>query len=85
MKLGQWLLANSYSTVRPFFTHLGLYEFLKLTFGMKMASKIFQQSLNTMFAGYLHKWLVVYVDDNTVDTDRRRSPCKLFVVVSETG
>ena len=46
-----------------FCTHLGLYEFLRLPFGLKTAPNTFQRILNTVFADYLHKWLVVYVDD----------------------
>ena len=57
----------------------------KLTFGLKTAPNIFQRSLNTVSTDYLHKWLVVYVDDHSVDSNWRGSPCKLFVVVSETG
>ena len=46
-----------------FCTHLGLYEFLTLPFGLKTAPNTFQRILNTVFADNLHKWLVVYVDD----------------------
>ena len=46
-----------------FCTHLGLYEFLRLPFGMKTAPNTFQWILNTVFADYLQKWLAVYVDD----------------------
>jgi len=46
-----------------FCTHLGLYEFLRLPFGLKTAPNTFQRILNTVFADYLHKWLVVYMDD----------------------
>ena len=46
-----------------FCTHLGLYEFLRLPFGLKTAPNTFQRILNTVFADYLNKWLVVYVDD----------------------
>jgi len=42
---------------------VGLYEFLRLPFGLKTAPHTFQQILNTVFADYFHKWLVVYVDD----------------------
>ena len=45
------------------YTHVGLYEFLRLPFGLKIAPNTFQQILNTVFADYFHKWLVVYVDD----------------------
>ena len=46
-----------------FYTHLGLYEFLRLPYGLKTAPNTFQRILNTVFADYLHKWLVVNVDD----------------------
>ena len=37
--------------------------FSGLPLGLKTAPNTFQQILNTVFADYLHKWLVVYVDD----------------------
>jgi len=46
-----------------FCTHVGLYEFLRLPFGLKTAPTTFQRILNTVFADYLHKWLTLYVDD----------------------
>ena len=46
-----------------FCTHLGLYEFLRLPFGLKTTPNTFQRIWNTVFADYLHEWLVVYVDD----------------------
>ena len=44
-------------------THVGLYHFLRLPFGLKTASNTFQHILNTVFVEYLHCWLIVYVDD----------------------
>ena len=39
-------------------------EFLRLPFGLKTApNTVFRRILDSVFADYLHKWLVVYVDD----------------------
>ena len=46
-----------------FCTHVGLYHFLRLPFGMKTAPSTFQRILNTVFADYLRRWLIAYVDD----------------------
>ena len=46
-----------------FCTHVGLYEFLRLPFGLKTAPNTFQRILNTVFAEYLQQWMTVYVDD----------------------
>lgn len=59
----QMLIPHSDQHKTAFFTHLGLYEFLRLPFALKNAPNTFQRILNTVFADYLHKWLVVYVDD----------------------
>ena len=63
--IGYWQIpihqSNRHKTA--FCTHLGLYEFLRLPFGLKTAPNTFQRILNTAFAYYLHKWLVIYVDD----------------------
>ena len=46
-----------------FATHLGLWEFLKMPFGLKTAGQTFQHVLNTVFSDYLYQWLIIYVDD----------------------
>ena len=46
-----------------FHTHVRLYEFLRLPFGLKTAPNTFQRILNTVFADHLHQWMTVYVDD----------------------
>ena len=56
-----------------FCTHVGLYEFLRLPFGLKTAPNTFQRILNTVFADYLHQWLTVYVDDIIMWSDTQRN------------
>ena len=46
-----------------FNTHLGLFQFLRLPFGLKTASSTFQHILNTIFSDFLYNFLVIYVDD----------------------
>ena len=46
-----------------FATHLGLYEFFRMPFGLKTAPQTFQRILNTVFSDYLYQWLIIYIDD----------------------
>ena len=46
-----------------FCTHLGLWENLRMPFGLKTAPQTFQHILNTVFADFLYKWLIIYIDD----------------------
>lgn len=44
-------------------THIGLYEFKVLSFGLCNAPATFQATVNAMFASYIGKFVVVYLDD----------------------
>ena len=46
-----------------FCTHLGLWENLRMPFGLKTAPQTFQRILNTIFSDFLYKWLIIYIDD----------------------
>ena len=46
-----------------FNTHLGLFQFLRLSFSLKTASSTFQRILNTIFSDFLYNFLVIHVDD----------------------
>ena len=46
-----------------FATHLCLYEFLRMPYGLKTAPQTFQRILNSVFADFLYQWLIIYIDD----------------------
>ena len=49
-----------------FCTHLGLYDFIRLPFGLKTAPNTFQRISNTVFADFLHKWVVAVTDEEAL-------------------
>ena len=52
-----------------FSTHLGLYEFLRMPYGLKTAPQTFQRILNSIFSDMLYNWLIIYIDDLIVWSD----------------
>ena len=46
-----------------FATHLGLYEFTCMLYGLKTAPQTFQRILNSVFANFLYHWFIIYIDD----------------------
>ena len=60
-----------------FATHLGLYEFTCVPYGLKTAPQTFQHILNSVFADFLYQWLIVYIDDVIVwaNTDLEALSC----------
>ena len=46
-----------------FVTHLGLFDFLRMSYGLKTAPQTFQHILSTVYSDCLHQWLIIYIDD----------------------
>ena len=47
----------------------GLYEFVRMPYGLKTAPQTFQRILNSIFSDMLHNWLIIYIDDLIVWSD----------------
>ena len=62
---GNWqvLVNPKHSAKTAFATHLGLFEFLRMPFGLKTVPQTFQLILNSIFAEHLYKWSIIYIDD----------------------
>ena len=62
---GYWqvLLNPEHTQKTAFSTHLGLYEFLRMPYGLKTAPHTFQRILNSVFSDFLYQWLIIYIDD----------------------
>ena len=62
---GYWqvLVNPKHKKKTAFVTHLGLFQNLRLPFGLKTAPQCFQRILNTIFTDFLYKWLIIYIDD----------------------
>ena len=60
-----------------FATHLDLYEFTRMSYGLQTAPQTFQNILNSVFADFLYQWLTIYIDDVIVwaNTDLEALSC----------
>ena len=58
-------LASGYWQVpkTAFVTHLGLFDFFRMSYGLKTAPKTFQHILNTVYSDFLYQCLIIYIDD----------------------
>ncbi|MBW0531376.1 hypothetical protein O181_071091 [Austropuccinia psidii MF-1] len=51
-------------------THCGIYEYLRIPFGIKNALCQYQRMMNTIFATELsEEWLIIYIDDIIISSD----------------
>jgi hypothetical protein len=48
---------------KAFITKYGLYEFTVMSFGLTNAPAFFMNLMNSVFMDYLHKFVVVFIDD----------------------
>ncbi|MBW0494602.1 hypothetical protein O181_034317 [Austropuccinia psidii MF-1] len=51
-------------------THCGIYEYLRMPFGIKNAPSHYQRMMNTIFPTELSEgWLIIYIDDIIICSD----------------
>ena len=66
-----------------FATHLGLYEFLRMPYGLKTAPQTFQRILNSVFADFLYQWLIIYIDDVIVRANTDHEALSRYELIFE--
>ena len=66
-----------------FATHLGLYEFLRMLYGLKTAPRTFQCILNTVFADFLYQWLIIYIADVIVWSNTYQEALSRYELIFE--
>ncbi|MBW0573751.1 hypothetical protein O181_113466 [Austropuccinia psidii MF-1] len=51
-------------------THCGIYEYLRMPFGIKNAPSHYQRMMNTIFpTEFFQRWLIIYIDDIIICSD----------------
>ncbi|MBW0463122.1 hypothetical protein O181_002837 [Austropuccinia psidii MF-1] len=51
-------------------THCGVYEYLRMTFGIKRAASHYQRMMNAIFPTELSQgWIIIYIDDIIICSD----------------
>ncbi|MBW0574149.1 hypothetical protein O181_113864 [Austropuccinia psidii MF-1] len=51
-------------------THCGIYEYLRMPFGIKNAPSHYQRMMNTVFTTELSEgWIIIYIDDIIICSD----------------
>lgn len=67
-----------------FATHLGLFEYLAMAFGLTNAPATFQALINKIFAKYMRKFVVAFYDDILVFSASLEDHKEDLTIVFET-
>jgi hypothetical protein len=61
--------------------HIGLFEWIFMTFGLKNAGATYQRAMNYIFHKLIGKIVEIYIDDVMIFFHRRLQPIKLGVAI----
>ncbi|MBW0464962.1 hypothetical protein O181_004677 [Austropuccinia psidii MF-1] len=56
--------------LRRIICHMGIYEYKRMPFGIKIAPAHFQRLMDTIFKEILEGWMVVYIDEVIIYSDK---------------
>ncbi|MBW0556963.1 hypothetical protein O181_096678 [Austropuccinia psidii MF-1] len=66
----QNVLTDNAKELLRIIVHCGIFEFLRIPFGLKNAPSHYQRMMNTIFPEELSEgWLIIYIDDNIVSSE----------------
>ncbi|MBW0494412.1 hypothetical protein O181_034127 [Austropuccinia psidii MF-1] len=67
-------------------THCGIYEYLRMAFGIKNAPSNYKQMINTIFPTAISEgWLIIYIDDIITGSDSWSFHIERFARVLDKG
>ncbi len=80
-------IGDIHKTATAIITPFGLFEFVRMPFGLKNAGMTFQRLMDTLLGG--HPFAFIYLDDILVASsnaaDHRRHLCQVFEVLEKSG
>ncbi|KAI7951607.1 hypothetical protein MJO28_007291 [Puccinia striiformis f. sp. tritici] len=66
--------------------HLGIYEYLRMPFGIKNAPSHFQRMMDSVFGSYIRQgWMMVYIDDILIYSDDWETHISKIKIVLQTA
>ena len=91
LKSGYWQVDMAEEDIpkTAFICHRGLYEFVRLPFGLSNAPSQFQRIMNYVLRDYIGRTCLVYIDDivvfSTTKEEHRRHLQEILDVINESG
>ncbi|MBW0541492.1 hypothetical protein O181_081207 [Austropuccinia psidii MF-1] len=67
---------NSMKVLR-IISHMGIYEYTRMPFGIKNSPAHFQRMMDTIFQEILGGWMVLYIDDIIIYSETWKTMCKI--------